>query len=51
MAYLAIPLKVVKTGLAREDNIKHSIDEALSMLLTTPRYIICVLRSSTSMKV
>ncbi len=38
MAYLSIPLKVVKTGLARENNIKRSIDEAISMLLTTPRY-------------
>lgn len=38
MAYLAIPLKVVKSGLAREDNVKRSIDEALSMLLSTPRY-------------
>ena len=38
MTYLAIPLRVVKSGLAREDNIKHSIDEALSMLMTTPRY-------------
>ena len=38
MAYLSIPLKVVKTGLARENNIKRSIDEAINMLLTTPRY-------------
>ena len=38
MAYLSIPLKVVKSGLAREDNIKRSIDEAINMLLTTPRY-------------
>ena len=38
MSYLSIPLKVVKSGLAREDNIKHSIDEAINMLLTTPRY-------------
>ena len=38
MAYLSIPLKVVKSGLARENKIKRSIDEALSMLLTTPRY-------------
>ena len=33
MAYLSIPLKVVKTGLARENNIKRSIDEAINMLV------------------
>ena len=38
MSYLSIPLKVVKSGLAREDNIKHAIDEAINMLVTTPRY-------------
>ena len=38
MSYLSIPLKVVKSGLARENKIKRSIDEALSMLLTTPCY-------------
>ena len=38
MAYLSIPLKVVKNGLARENKIKRSIDEALNMLLTTPCY-------------
>ena len=37
MAFLSIPLKVTKTGLAREEKIKKSIDEALHMLLTTPR--------------
>ena len=38
MAYLSIPLRVVKSGLARENKIKRSIDEALNMLLTTPCY-------------
>jgi predicted component of type VI protein secretion system len=38
MAYLSIPLKVVKSGLAREDNIKNSIDQAIDMLLNTPRF-------------
>ena len=38
MAYLSIPLRVVKSGLAREDNIKQSIDQALEMLLNTPRF-------------
>ena len=37
MAFLSIPLKVTKTGLAREEKIKKSLDEALHMLLTTPR--------------
>jgi len=38
MAYLSIPLRVVKSGLAREDIIKRSIDQAIDMLLTTPRF-------------
>ena len=38
MAYLSIPLEVKKTGLAREKQIKKSLDESLHMLLTTPRY-------------
>ena len=38
MAYISIPLEVVKTGLAREEKLKKSIDESLNMLLTTPRY-------------
>ena len=38
MAYISIPLEVKKTGLAREDRIKKSLDESLHMLLTTPRY-------------
>lgn len=37
MAFLSIPLNVTKTGLAREKKIKKSLDEALNMLLTTPR--------------
>ena len=37
MAFLSIPLNVTKTGLAREKKIKKSLDEALYMLLTTPR--------------
>lgn len=38
MAYISIPLEVKKTGLAREEKLKKSIDESLNMLLTTPRY-------------
>ena len=38
MEYLSIPLEVKKTGLAREKQIKKSLDESLHMLLTTPRY-------------
>ena len=38
MAYISIPLEVKKTGLAREEKMKKSIDESLNMLLTTPRY-------------
>jgi len=38
MAYLSIPLNVTKKGLAREDSLKHSIDESLYLLLTSPRY-------------
>ena len=38
MAYISIPLEVKKTGLAREEKIKKSIDESLNMLLSTPRY-------------
>ena len=38
MAYIAIPLEVKKTGLARQQNLKKAIDESLYMLLTTPRY-------------
>ncbi len=38
MAYLSIPLKVTKKGLDREENLKTSIDEALYLLLTSPRY-------------
>ena len=38
MAYISIPLEVTKTGLAREEKIKKSIDESLNMLLSTPRY-------------
>ena len=38
MAYISIPLEVKKTGLAREEKLKNSIDESLNMLLTTPRY-------------
>lgn len=37
MAFISIPLNVTKTGLAREDKIKKSLDESLYMLLTTPR--------------
>lgn len=38
MSYLSIPLNVVKSGFAREENLKASIDESLFLLLTTPRY-------------
>ena len=38
MAYISIPLEVKKTGLAREEKIKKSIEESLNMLLSTPRY-------------
>lgn len=38
MAYIAIPLEVKKSGLARQQNLKKAIDESLYMLLTTPRY-------------
>lgn len=38
MTYISIPLEVTKTGLAREDKMKKSIDESLNMLLNTPRY-------------
>ena len=38
MAYISIPLEVKKTGLAREEKIKKTIDESLNMLLSTPRY-------------
>jgi len=38
MAFIAIPLEVKKTGLARQQNLKKAIDESLYMLLTTPRY-------------
>ena len=38
MTYLRIPLNIVKTGFAREENLKSSLDESLMMLLTTPRY-------------
>ena len=38
MSYLSIPLQVVKTGLARQDSIKKSLDESIYLLVTTPRF-------------
>lgn len=38
MSNLSIPLNVLKSGLARQENLKASIDESLFMLLTTPQY-------------
>ena len=38
MSNLSIPLQVLKSGLARQDSIKASLDESLQLLLTTPRY-------------
>ena len=36
--YLRIPLQVVKTGLAREGNVRLSLDESIYLLVTTARY-------------
>jgi hypothetical protein len=36
MNSLAIPLRLKKGGLARNENVKKSIDSAMSLLLTTP---------------
>jgi hypothetical protein len=38
MSYLSIPLPVVKTGLARQANIKKSLDESINLLVSTPRF-------------
>ena len=38
MAFLSIPLEVAKSGLKRENSLKRSTDEAVYLLLTTPRY-------------
>ena len=38
MSYLSIPLQVVKTGLARQANIKKSLDESINLLVSTPRF-------------
>ena len=38
MSYLSIPLQVVKTGLARQANIKKSLDESINLLVSTHRF-------------
>ncbi len=35
---LALPLRIISTGLEREDNIKQALDHSLRLLLTTPRF-------------